>query len=558
LINFSSKINLNFVILRKKLKEKFILKICFDLKLIHKMTSTIKFDILIAINSQGVIGIESYGVSELPWPYLKEDMNFFRKTTSNCPSGQQNAIIVGYKTWKTLSTAYKKHTSRLNIVVARNSQTLIPTDKEIYVETFDQAYNFASELQRINKIYVIGGSSIYTLAFMHKAIGSIMLTYIHDSYPNFSDVKLVKAPFTVDQLNYIAVNPKIITKTEGLTFTETVYNIKYQFLTYKIHDQSGFVTELPLPDLTSKVLTYKDVSNHVVDTQYGSLVRKIMSDGRIEGGRNGATKYIWGYQLTYDLSKGYPIATEKRSYPKAIFEELMWMLRGQTDNSILQAKGVHVWDKNSSLEFIKSRNLTYEEGDIGAGYGFQMRYYGATYVNCKTNYKGQGVDQVAKVIDKLKNNPKDRRIIMDLWNPADEDKMCLPPCHPWYHFGVDLYDQSEIVPGSPIGKLNCHLTQRSWDVLLGWNTATAALITYLFAAHCNLDPGMLVHSISNAHLYKEHIDTGAIDELLDRQLRIQPKLQVVKTHANIEDYEFDDLRITNYYPCPPIKADMAA
>jgi thymidylate synthase len=516
--------------------------------------TTPKFDILIAVNSQGIIGVKSYGVHELPWPYLKEDMSFFRRTTSQCKEGTRNAIIVGYNTWVTLSATYKKVTSRLNIVVARGAADLKSTSGEVYVETFNDAYKTATTLENVAKIFVIGGSRIYFDALYHEALGSIMLTAVQDAYPNFPDVEFVRAPFTIEKLNWISSDNNILTKTVGKCYTEKVYDISYEFITYNVQDQKEFTYKLSTP--TARQENLKNISDHVVDTQYLDLIRKIMTDGRIENGRNGATKYIWGYQLTYDLAKGYPIATEKKSFPKSIFEELMWMLRGQTDNSILQAKGIHIWDKNSSPEFIKSRKLPYAEGDIGAGYGFQMRYYGAKYVDCKTNYKNQGIDQVANALEKIKTNPKDRRIIIDLWNAADEDKMCLPPCHPWYHFGVDLYD--EPAANGTIGRLNCHLTQRSWDVLLGWNTATAALMTYLFAAHCNLDPGILVHSISNAHLYKEHIDSGAIDELLKRLPRIQPKLQIVKTHANIEDYEFDDIRIHNYYPCPSIKADMMA
>ena len=303
--------------------------------------------------------------------------------------------------------------------------------------------------------------------------------------------------------------------------------------------------------------------------QYLDLVRSIIERGIYKQTRNAITKSIFGYQMKYNLADGYPISTLKKSYPKAIFEELMWMIRGQTNVKILQEKNVNIWNKNSSKEFLQQMKLPYEEGDIGPGYGFQMRYYGAKYVNCLADYRGQGVDQLQQCIDLINNDPHSRRIIIDLWNPADVPLMVLPCCHCWYNFSVDLYDSSINDPnGGPEallnscegkrGKLNCHLIQRSWDVLLGWNTTTAALFTYLLAHHCNLDLGLLVHSISDAHLYKEHIDSGAVAKLLARTPRKMPSLDIVNTRASIEDYEFTDMVIENYYPCPPITAEMIA
>jgi thymidylate synthase len=233
----------------------------------------------------------------------------------------------------------------------------------------------------------------------------------------------------------------------------------------------------------------------------------------------------------------------------------MWMLRGQTDTKILEQKNVNIWKKNSTKEYLKQYGLPYAEGDIGPGYGFQMRHYGAEYIDCKTDYTNQGMDQLTECINLLNTNPLSRRIMIDLWNPADVHKQALPPCHCIYNFGVDLYAEPI---DSMRGKLNCHLFQRSWDVLLGWNTTTAALLTYLLAHHCNLDPGIVVHSISNAHLYNEHIESGVVDKLLLRKPRLFPKLNFLRRKENIVDYEFEDLVIDGYYPSPAISANLVA
>ena len=138
--------------------------------------------------------------------------------------------------------------------------------------------------------------------------------------------------------------------------------------------------------------------------------------------------------------------------------------------------------------------------------------------------------------------------------------MALPPCHVMYQFDVDLYTDNLSLPASlgNIGRLNCLLYQRSWDVLLGWNVSTAALFTYLLAHHCRLDPGILVHSIGNAHLYQEHIDAGLVDKLLERKPRIAPKIKIIGRHDNIEDNTYEDIVMEGYYPCPPIRAVMIA
>ena len=528
------------------------------------MNSQKKFNIITAINDAAEIGVKEYGQYSLPWPMIAEDMNFFFNTTSELLSETQvNAIIVGYNTWTTLPPSYRKNKKRITIVISRTAEIDKPLNDEIFVKTFNDALTYASLINNLNEIFVIGGAVIYDLAFRHPMLDKIYLTHIRNSYPVENVVEhIIHFPISNWHFKaYVLANfLKLIHKSENKL--DAGKNIWYRFKTYQVCNSNFHIAYGRTPKnerikhFDNKMEHMELYGDNIEEYQYLNLVRTIMEKGIIKNTRNGITKSIFGYQLKFDLEQGYPIATVKKSFPKSIFEELMWMVRGQTDVKKLQEKGVNIWNKNSTKEFLQKNGLPYEEYDIGAGYGFQMRHYGAEYVDCKTNYAGKGTDQLQMCIDLINSNSDSRRILIDLWNCSDINKMALPPCPLVYNFGVDKYDQPNQFGKK--GKLNCHMFQRSWDVLLGWNTATAALLTYLLAHHCDLDPGILVHSISDAHLYDSHIQSGAIDKLLDRKPRRAPKLSFRGKHANIEDYEFKDVVIEGYYPCPPIVADMVA
>ncbi|XWV25252.1 bifunctional dihydrofolate reductase-thymidylate synthase [Tupanvirus deep ocean] len=526
------------------------------------MNNLKKFSLIVAINNDALIGIKEYDSYSMPWPMLKEDMDFFRlKTTTTCDMDKINATIIGYNTWHTLPNFYKKNSKRKNIIVSKTAMTDVPTHNEVYVTNFDAALELAQSMINVDNIFVIGGAMIYDIAMKHDMLDKMYITHINHSYPE---------NIVVQQKIFFPLNNENIqelSKHDYLTLVNTKHtfdinkNISFCFKEYQVQKKFGelYRTHNCIPKMPRSVncdSVIIPIDCHEGEYQYLDLVRTIMNRGKYKNTRNEVTKSIFGYQLMYDLANGYPLSTVKRSYPKAIFEELMWMVRGQTNVKFLQEKNVTIWNKNSTKEFLQKYGLPYEEGDIGPGYGFQMRHYGAEYTNCQADYTGKGTDQLMECINLINKDPHSRRIIIDLWNARDTSKMALPPCHINYNFGVDLYENPS--PSGKRGKLNCHLLQRSWDVLLGWNTTTAALLTYLLAHHCNLDPGLLVHSITDAHLYKTHIDSGAVDKLLQRIPRSFPTLKFLNKKENIEDYEFDDLVIENYYPCPAIIAEMVA
>ena len=214
----------------------------------------------------------------------------------------------------------------------------------------------------------------------------------------------------------------------------------------------------------------------------------------------------------------------------------------------MAAKDIHIWDGNGSREFLDSRGLEHrEEGDLGPVYGFQWRHFGADYVDMHTDYTGQGVDQLAECIDKIKNNPEDRRIIMSAWNPADLNVMALPPCHMFCQFYVDTKKN----------ELSCQMYQRSADMGLGvpFNIASYALLTHMIAHVTGRKAGDFVHTIGDAHVYLNHVD--ALKEQLERSPRAFPKLKINSDKIGIDDFEYSDFEVTGYKPHKTIKMKMA-
>lgn len=286
------------------------------------------------------------------------------------------------------------------------------------------------------------------------------------------------------------------------------------------------------------------------EQQLLDTLSSILKQGETRVDRTGiGTKSIFGIDMRFDLSNNtFPLLTTRKLSLRMIFEELMWFLRGQTDTKILKEKKVPVWNANSSRDFLDKRNLGhYEEGDIGPAYGFQFRHFGATYVDCHTDYKLQGFDQLNYVIDLLKNDPTSRRIIMNIWNPCVLDQVALPPCLFCYQFYV-----SE-------GKyLSCKLTQRSSDISLagGWNIATGSLLVYMLSALCGYEPKELIWSIGDCHIYLNQIE--GVKEQLKRHPRSSPKLHILKTPDKIEEFQYDCFRLDDYMPYPAIKLKLNA
>ncbi|XP_053599567.1 thymidylate synthase [Plodia interpunctella] len=282
--------------------------------------------------------------------------------------------------------------------------------------------------------------------------------------------------------------------------------------------------------------------------QYLHLVKKIIDTGDKRVDRTGVgTLSIFGAMQRYSLKNNtLPLLTTKRVFTKGVIYELLWMLSGSTDTKALAEKGVHIWDANGSRSFLNNLGFTdREEGDLGPVYGFQWRHSGAKYVDAKSDYTGQGIDQIQKVIDTIKNNPADRRMLVCAWNPSDLGKMALPPCHCLAQFHVAN------------GRLNCLLYQRSADMGLGvpFNIASYAMLTHMIAHVTGLEAGEFVHTTGDTHVYMNHIIP--LTEQLKREPRSFPTLMFARKVESIDDFKFEDFIIEGYKPHPKIEMAMA-
>jgi thymidylate synthase len=292
------------------------------------------------------------------------------------------------------------------------------------------------------------------------------------------------------------------------------------------------------------------------ELQYVNLIKKIIDQGTWEEGRNGKTKSIFGETMRFSLQGGkIPILTTKKTAWKTCLKELLWFIRGETDNKLLQKQGVHIWDGNSTKEFMESRDLGhYPEGMLGKIYGFQWRHFNAES-DLKTGKAvydkegNRGIDQLQHIIDALKD-PKQRtsrRLIMTAWNPCQLDEMALPPCHVMCQFNV--HDGN---------KLSCALTQRSGDFPVGipFNVASYSFLTHILAEHCGLEAYEFVHFIGNCHIYEDHIEP--IKAIFDRTPYAFPTLEIYRKKDNINDYEMEDFFVSNYQCHEAIKMKMVA
>jgi thymidylate synthase len=317
------------------------------------------------------------------------------------------------------------------------------------------------------------------------------------------------------------------------------------------------------------------------ETPYLNMVRKILTTGESRKDRTGTgTLSIFGHQIRFDIRETVPLLTTKFVPWKSCLHELLWFLRGSTDSRELEAKHVGIWKGNTRRAFLDQRGLTnLPEGDIGAGYGFQWRHFGAEYQNCETDYSGQGTDQIAEVIRQLKEDPFSRRIVLSAWNPASLKDMALPPCHILCQFYVSYpASTSASTNESDFGNLNsatendnnnhnentmpwlsCQMYQRSQDVFLGapFNIFSYTALTYLLAKICKMRPRELIVTTGDTHIYKDHI--LAMKEQLQRIPLTAPILTVSPSVASkdFKDITVEDFTLDGYFYHPRIYGSMS-
>ena len=261
--------------------------------------------------------------------------------------------------------------------------------------------------------------------------------------------------------------------------------------------------------------------------QYLELVKHVLDNGVFKGDRTGTgTKSVFGYQMRFNMAYGFPLLTTKKVHLKSIIHELLWFLQGSTNVHYLQENGVRIWNEWAA-----------DDGELGPIYGYQWRSW--------PDYDGGHIDQISDVIEQIKHNPDSRRLIVSAWNVAQVPQMALPPCHTLFQFYV------------ADGKLSLQLYQRSGDIFLGvpFNIASYALLLLMVAQVTGLEPGEYIHTLGDAHIYSNHFDQ--VNEQLQRTPRQLPRMVLNPDVKSIFDFRYDDFKLEDYDPYPPIKGVVA-
>ncbi|KAE9586639.1 putative dihydrofolate reductase, Thymidylate synthase [Lupinus albus] len=491
------------------------------------------------------MGIGKDGI--LPWR-LPSDLKYFKEiTTTTADPGKKNAVVMGRKTWESIPLAYKPLPSRLNVVLTRSGSFDIATAENVVIcASMSSALELLAASPyslSIEKVYVIGGGQIFRESLNGPGCEAIHITEIQTSIE--CDTFMPPIDFTIFWPWYSS-------------FPRVEKNIRYSFTTYVRvkrsaaeslgHSALDFVNKLESIKLEVQNFSFlpKMILERHEEYMYLRLVQEIISQGATKDDRTRTgTLSLFGHQMRFNLRKSFPLLTTKRVFWRGVVEELLWFISGSTNAKVLQEKGIHIWDGNASKEYLDSIGLTdREEGDLGPIYGFQWRHYGARYANMHGDYSGQGIDQLLGVINKIKHNPDDRRIILNAWNPTDLKSMALPPCHMFAQFYVAN------------GELSCQMYQRSADMGLGvpFNIASYALLTCMIAHVCDLVPGDFIHDLGDAHVYRTHV--RPLQEQLQRLPKPFPILKI-NPKKDVDSFVASDFKLMGYDPHPKIEMEMA-
>jgi dihydrofolate reductase/thymidylate synthase len=499
----------------------------------------------------------------LPWLADKiGDLEYVRVMTTTVAPGKKNICIVGRKTWESLPEVVKQDPIR-EFWILSSSMSTAPAGPRVFR---DERALYSALLTRyyvdanVSKIIVFGGSDIYTLFLQNRWMDRLYVTHIQREYP-------CDTAFPLELLN----------ETMKMVATTTADSKGRMFCEYV-----GYHTEHP-------------------EMQYLKLLESVYFRGERRETRNATTISQFGHSISFDIAKfGFPLLTTKRMFWKGIVEELLWFLRGDTNANHLAERGVHIWDGNTTREYLDSIGLRdYPAGCGGPIYGYQWKYFNKPYdivsemAKCSIDSKESvklkesqptnadfvfnytrsceqvqkptiqdyyadyfktpkqipmeaGVDQIADCLNQIQNNPTSRRILFSGWNPSQMSEMALPPCHILYQFYVDGNN-----------RLSCHMYQRSADLFLGlpFNIASTALMTTIFAKITGRDVGGIRISLGDAHIYAEHTD-NVLEQLMRRPMAF-PAVRVASV-KKLEEYNAGDIELVGYTSHDALKSKMVA
>lgn len=440
----------------------------------------------------------------------KDDLKMFKELTTRVDNSNKiNAVLMGRKTYESIG---KQLPNRINLIVS----TTLKDDSLLIFDTIEKAEQYCEKIDNIETLYVIGGKTLY------------------DYY--------------IDKNTFNAINLTIFKSEDEVLYDTTFPELNLD--QYNVHELEFMNT---FDRNTNKIVKMYHLiiyrKENMEEDNYLDLLREIYTKGDIKQTRNSITKSIFGRSLTFDMRDGkFPLLTTKRVFFKGVAKELLWFLSGNTDAKVLQKDNIHIWDGNSNRQFLDTVGLSHlEEGDCGAIYSHQWRRFGAEYKGCNYEYKDEGFDQINYCINEIKTNPSSRRIVLTGWNPCQLDQCCLPCCHVLYIFNVTD------------GYLSCQMTMRSSDTFLGlpFNIASTALLVYLLSHYCDIKPGKITLCLADCHIYTDHFD--AVKQQLDRIPYDFPTFEIIGNKPEkIEDYKYEQFKLSNYKCHSTIKAPMIA
>jgi len=459
-----------------------------------------KFNLIVACDSGN--GIAKDG--DIPWS-SREDMKFFRDTTIG---NGRNAVIMGRTTYESIPEEHRPLANRRCVVISRTWRQEEHPDIGVYSSLVDALAGIGSSINAYDDVFIAGGEQLYREAirdFLYLCnkiyVTKFKTDYACDQFFPYDDVKNI--PLAFDPV-----------KTRDY--------VRYTFMPKATHDEY----------------------------QYLNILREVTQEGEAKPDRTGVgTRTIFGTKMTFDLRDRLPIITTKRVSYDMIIKELLFFISGKTDTKILSSQGVKIWDANTSKEVLRANNLTWDEGDMGPLYPHQWRHWGAEYEGSNKNYDGQGIDQLQKLIEGLRNDPHSRRHILTAWNPSQLSQMALAPCHVLAQFNVS----------GDRKWLDCQVYQRSGDLFLGipFNITSYALLTAMISHITGLRPRKLIYLIGDSHIYNNHGEQ--VKRQLNRHPRPFPRLsfrESTRIHE-IDDFTANSFIIEGYSSWAAIAADMA-
>ena len=443
---------------------------------------------------------------------------------------KDGVVIMGRNTYESLPLTKRPLGSAVNIVLSNDHPKYghLNNERLVFADMFGLMNRIAPQYGQ-KQFWVIGGLSVYEALW--NQCNKIVIVHLDKNAP-------VPGVSSTSQTDRKVFFPDISPVFELQSFTEPKWSednrCKYRVLHYVRNSKSKCAFQ---------------------ESQYLQTLRNLLLNGQARDDRTGVgTLSLFGGQQTYDVSQYLPLLTTKFVPINLIIKELLWFLSGSTDAKVLQSQGVHIWDGNSSREFLDKRGLDhYEVGDIGPMYGHLWTSFGSAYEGCDKDYAGKGYDQIRYVLDLLRNDPFSRRILMTAWNPPDLDKMALAPCHVLFQ----LYVEED--PNTHVRYVSGHLYQRSSDYFLAanYNLVSYTILLYILCKKVGYYPKNMIMSFGDCHIYKNHVEQ--VKTQLGRNPRPQPILLLNDsiTEKDLRDITVADFELVGYLPQPAIKATMA-